>query len=293
MRARVVCSIGSLFFLAFFLYALIPLSVSGKEIQQIVVATGSPYELGLGNALGNAFQKETGCTVRWIKTPTGPGLELGKHGLAHVTMGHNREATAKFFEEGYAVKRADLMYNLTIIVGPKNDPAKIAGMTDLKAAHKKIFRAKAPYLSRGDMGGMHIMELKFWKEMNLNPEGQPWYEVSNKFMLASLFSADAKNQYHMLDSSTWAIHKSKVSNLVVLVEGKKNEYEISLVDPVENPNLNYNFGFAQKFFDFCLGEKGREVISTFGEKEYGQAVYYVYPKPSDAPVKQPMEELVH
>jgi ABC-type tungstate transport system permease subunit len=88
-----------------FFYILIPLSVSGKEIQQIVVATGSPYELGLGDALGNAFQKETGCTVRWIKTPTGPGLELGKHGLAHVTMGHNREATAKVFKEGYTIKK--------------------------------------------------------------------------------------------------------------------------------------------------------------------------------------------
>jgi ABC-type tungstate transport system permease subunit len=36
-----------------------------------------------------------------------------------------------------------LMYNLTIIVGPKEDPARVEGLTDLKGAHRKIGLAKA------------------------------------------------------------------------------------------------------------------------------------------------------
>lgn len=267
-----------LLFLVLSLAVAVSSGYAADQFKQIIVATGSPFELGLVDALAKAFQKETGCTVRCIKTPTGPGLELGGNGLAHVTMGHNREATARFFKDGYAAKRTDLMYNMTVIVGPLNDPAGITGMKDLKQAHKKIFETRASYLSRGDMGGMNIIEKKFWKELNLNPEGQPWYEVSNKFMLDSLMNAAVKGQYHMLDSSTWALHKAKIKNLKALVEGPKNEYEMCLVNPEKHPNLKYNQEYARKFYDFCLGEKGQRIISTFGAKEYGEPVYFIFKK---------------
>jgi ABC-type tungstate transport system permease subunit len=55
------------------------------EYKQIVLATGSPFELGLVQAIAKPFEKETGYTVRVIKTPTEPGLDLGKNGLAHIT----------------------------------------------------------------------------------------------------------------------------------------------------------------------------------------------------------------
>ena len=66
------------------------------QYRQIIVATGSPFELGLVDEPGNSFKKQFGCEVRCIKTPTGPGLELGRQGLTHITMGHHREATQKF-----------------------------------------------------------------------------------------------------------------------------------------------------------------------------------------------------
>jgi len=173
------------------------------------------------------------------------------------------------------------MYTLTVIVGPASDPAHVAGMKDLKQAHKKIFEAQARYLSRGDMGGMNIIEKKFWKELNLNPEARSWYEVSNMIMLDSLLDADAKGQYHLFDSSTRALHKTKIKNLKVLVEGPKNEYEICLVNPEKNPNLTYNREYARKFYDFCLSEKGQEIIATFGAKEYGEPVYFIFKKQAD------------
>lgn len=76
-----------------------------EDYKQIVVATGSPFELGLVQVLAKPFEKETGCVVRVIKTPTEPGLDLGRNGLAHITMGHSHEATAKFVKDGQASKR--------------------------------------------------------------------------------------------------------------------------------------------------------------------------------------------
>ncbi len=248
------------------------------QYKQIIVATGSPFELGLVDALAKVFEKETGCIVRCIKTPTGPGLELGRHGLTHITMGHHPAATKKFAQDGYAAKRTNLMYNLTIIVGPKEDPAKIRGISDLLEAHKRIAAARAKYLSRADGGGMNILEMEIWKKLGLQPEGSDWYLVRRKFMLESLLDADRGLEYHMLDSSTWALHQSKIKSLEVLVKGPKNEYEMCLVSIEKHPNLKYNQVFADQFYEFLIGEKGQQVIGDFGKKEYGEPIYYPFAK---------------
>jgi len=189
-------------------------------------------------------------------------------------MGHEREATARFVKEGYAAKRVDLMHNYTVVVGPANDPGKIEGLTDLKEVQKRIYQAKAPYLSRGDGGGMNILEIRIWKDLNLEPQGQSWYEVSNKFMLVSLLDADKNGQYHMLDSSTWALHKSKVKGLKLLVKGPPNEYEMCLVSTAKHPNLQYNQDLADKFYEFVISNEGQKIIAEFGVKQFGEPIYY-------------------
>ncbi|HSW40499.1 MAG TPA: substrate-binding domain-containing protein [Acidobacteriota bacterium] len=244
------------------------------EYRQIVVATGSPFELGLIDAIADDFQARHGGIVRCIKTPTGPGLDLGRHGMAHITMGHDKDATTRFEEEGNVAKRADLMHNYTIVVGPPDDPANIDGLEDEREAHRRIFNSGAACLSRGDGGGMHMLEMDIWKSLDLNPEGKHWYEVSNRFMLESLLQADRNGQYHMLDSSTWAMHKSAARNLRLLVKGQPNRYEICLVSAERHANLGYNRDLAEKFFAYMTGPEGRKIIAGFGVNEFGEPLYY-------------------
>jgi tungstate transport system substrate-binding protein len=269
--------------LACSLVGLLGFNLTGfsQEYGQIVVATGSPYELGLVDELAKAFRDQYGGIVRCVKTPTGSGLDLGRHGLAHITMGHEKEATEKFVREGYAARRVQLMHNYTVVVGPRKDPAGIAGLTDLNEVHRKIYQAGSPYLSRGDGGGMHILELKIWKDLDLNPREKSWYAESGTFMLDSLLAADRSGSYHMLDSSTWIIHKSGVQNLALLVTGPPNLYEMCLVNPDKHPNLNYNNDLAKLFFDFLAGPEGQKIIARFGRSEYGESLYHpdVIPNP--------------
>jgi ABC-type tungstate transport system permease subunit len=68
--------------------------------------------------------------------------------------------------------------------------------------------------------------------------------------------------------------KAKVAKLKVLVVGPKNEYEISLVNPEKNSNLKYNFEYTEKFCEFCLSERGQQIIGTFGMEEYGEPIYH-------------------
>jgi tungstate transport system substrate-binding protein len=245
-----------------------------QEYRQIVVATGSPYELGLVDELAKAFRAEYGGVVRCIKTPTGPGLDLGRNGLAHITIGHEKEATNKFVQEGHAAKRVKLMHNYTVVVGPLKDPAGIAGLADLKEIHRRIYQTGSPYLTRGDGGGMNILELKIWKELHLDPRKKNWHKESRTFMLESLLTADKAGLYHMLDSSTWTMHKSEVKNLKLLVTGPPNQYEMCLINANKHPNLAYNQDLAEKFFSFVAGPEGRKIIEQFGRLEYGESLYH-------------------
>jgi tungstate transport system substrate-binding protein len=94
LKITVICLLG------FLVLLLGSAPAPAQQYEQIVVATGSPFELGLIDALAKVFEKETGCIVRCIKTPTGPGLELGRHGFTHITMGHHPAATRKFVQDG-------------------------------------------------------------------------------------------------------------------------------------------------------------------------------------------------
>ena len=140
-------------------------------------------------------------------------------------------------------------------------------------AHKRVRAAKAKYLSRADGGGMNILEMEIWKKLGLQPEGSDWYLVRRRPVLESLRCRWGL-EYHLLDSSTWALHQSKIKNLEVLVRGPKNEYEMCLVSVEKHPNLKYNQVFSNQFYDFLIAERGQRLIGDLGKKEYGEPIYY-------------------
>jgi tungstate transport system substrate-binding protein len=63
-----------------------------------------------------------------------------------------------------------------------------------------------------------------------------------------------------------------------MVLGPKNEYEICLINPEKHPNLRYNFEYAEKFYHFCLSERGQNIVAEFGRDQYGESIYFPWPK---------------
>ena len=92
-----------------------------------------------------------------------------------------------------ASKRFDVMYNDFVIVGPKSDPAKIAGSKDVLEALRKIAAAKAPFISRGDRSGTHQAELRYWKAaaIDINAVKGDWYREIGQGMGPALNMASA------------------------------------------------------------------------------------------------------
>src|SRR3954466_2981677 len=134
--------------------ALSTLVSSGGALAQdrtiTVASTTSTEQSGLFGHLLPRFTAATGIAVKVVAVGTGQALDIGRRGDADVVFVHDKVAEEKFLAEGFGVKRFDVMYNDFVVIGPKADPARIAGGKDVAEALQKIATTKASFVSRGD-----------------------------------------------------------------------------------------------------------------------------------------------
>lgn len=239
--------------------------------ETFTLATGSPGELGLLKALATAFAKDTPATMRWVKAGSGAGLDYLKNKAVDVVMVHAPAGEKGAIDEGWAVKRTLIGSNEFYIVGPPDDPAKIAAASSAVDAYRRIAEARAPFVSRGDNSGTHRKEVSIWKDAGIAPAG-PWYVVTGDFMTASLRKADAIGGYFMLDSSTWLVNRNGLPRLAVLYRGDKrlvNTYHALVAPEGATPGRDV----AARFIDFVAGNAGQRIIREYGRDAYGDALY--------------------
>jgi tungstate transport system substrate-binding protein len=79
---------------------------------------------------------------------TGQALATAAHGDADLVLVHDPEAEQKFIAAGDGVDRRQIAWNDFIVVGPRSDPAHIAGDHDAVAALKAIAAAGVPCVAR-------------------------------------------------------------------------------------------------------------------------------------------------
>jgi tungstate transport system substrate-binding protein len=230
-----------------------------------VASTTSTEQSGLFKHLLPIFEKKTGIEVRVVALGTGQSLDMGKRGDADVVFVHARSLEDKFIAEGYGVKRFPVMYNDFVLIGPKSDPAKIAGGKDTLEALRKIKAAAAPFVSRGDKSGTHTAELALWKAAGIDiaKEKGPWYRDTGQGMGPALNSASSMNGYILADRGTWISFKNR-GDLAILVEGDKrlfNQYGVILVNPAKHKHVKK--GQGQAFIDWVISPEGQKAIAAY------------------------------
>jgi tungstate transport system substrate-binding protein len=252
------------------LFALfLALSVFAAAAQEkfiTVSSTTSTEQSGLFKHLLPAFTAKTGIQVRVVAVGTGQALDIGRRGDADVVFVHAKPLEEKFLAEGNGVRRFDVMYNDFVLIGPKSDPAKVAGTKDIVAALKKIKDAQAPFVSRGDKSGTHFAELELWKAAAIDVAGRDkgaWYRDTGQGMGPALNSAAGMNAYILSDRGTWLSFKNR-ADLVVSVEGDQrlfNQYGVMLVNPAKHPQVKKEMG--QAFVDWVISSEGQKAIADF------------------------------
>lgn len=243
----------------------------GTGANQFSLATGSPGELGLVEALAVRFTGKTGTKLLWKKAGSGDSLKALKEKSVDMIMVHAPAAEKQAVAEGWAVKHTLIGSNEFFIVGPPSDPAKISAAKNAADAYQRIAQSKSKFLSRGDNSGTHKKELSIWQKAGVTPSGD-WYIISRDFMTATLKKAEAEKGYFMTDSSTWVAEGKKVPGLKILFKGDKylvNTYHALCQPEVATPGAKW----AALFIDFVASEEGQKIIREFGGDLYGEGLY--------------------
>ena len=264
--------IGTVFAAALAALASLPAAAQPKSI--VVASTTSTEQSGLFGHILPTFTKKTGIQVKVVALGTGQALDVGRRGDADVVFVHDRVAEDKFVADGWGIGRRDVMYNDFVLIGPKADPAKVAGTKDVAAALKRIAEAKAPFVSRGDKSGTHAAELRYFKLAGVDPlQGKgSWYRETGSGMGPALNTASSMNAYILADRGTWLAFRNR-GELGIVVEGDKrlfNPYGVMLVNPARHPHVKVSEGSA--FIEWIVSKEGQDAIASY--KVGGEQLFF-------------------
>ena len=265
-----------LLFLAVFLAGLIlgpsAEAAESKAKDVILSTTTSTQDSGLLDVLVPLFEKQTGYSVKTVSVGTGQALALAAKGDADVALVHAPSLEKKYVADGKLLNRRLVMYNDFVIIGPKDDSAKIKPAKTTLAALKLIEQSKSPFVSRGDNSGTHNLEKTLWKEAGIQPNGD-WYIEAGQAMGTTLGIANERNAYTITDRGTLLALRNRVT-LPILVEGDKvllNIYSVMEVNPANGPRVNTAGGKA--FADFMVSPQAQNAIKSFGVDKFGQPLF--------------------
>lgn len=231
----------------------------------VVASTTSTEQSGLFGHILPLFTQKTGIAVRVVALGTGQALDVGRRGDADVVFVHDRAAEDRFVAEGYGIERRDVMYNDFVLIGPKADPAKIAGTRDIAAGLKRIADTRSVFVSRGDNSGTHAAERRYFKDAGVDPttgKGS-WYRETGSGMGPALNTASSMNAYILADRGTWLAFRNR-GDLAIVVEGDRrlfNPYGVMLVNPAKHPHVRAAEG--RSFIDWLVSAEGQRAIAGY------------------------------
>ncbi len=241
----------------------------------MMATTTSTDNTGLLDYLAPKYKQDTGNTLKWVATGTGKALKMGENCDVDILFVHAPASEKKFVEAGYGLNRKQVMYNDFIIIGPKEDPAKVSGMTPTEAL-TKIKNDKANFFSRGDNSGTNKKEISLWKTaLSSTPDKEAWYIQTGQGMLRTINMSAEKNGYTMTDRGTWIKYvsqKGEESSMKIVVEGDKslfNQYSVITINKDKCSNVNTKA--ATSFTNWIVKDENQKFIADF--KLLGKALF--------------------
>jgi tungstate transport system substrate-binding protein len=243
------------------------------NVKLVIASTTSTQNSGLFDILIPAYEKATryGVSVEIIAVGTGKAIRIAKKGEADMLFVHDPFREEKFVTEGYGVNRRQVMHNDFVILGPKNDPARIKSQKSAVDAFEMIAEKESPFVSRGDDSGTNVKELDLWDDAGISPNGKGWYFEASAKMGDTLLMANQKNAYTLSDRGTFLNYEQKIS-LKILVEGDallKNQYSVIAVNPAKFPEVRYRE--SMDFIAFVTSTEGQGLIA--GYKKHGVSLF--------------------
>ena len=241
-----------------------PSAMAESEFLTIASTTSTDHS-GLYDYLLPIYEKKSGVSFRVVAVGTGQAIRNAMRGDADLLIVHHRISEERFVAEGYGLDREELMYNEFVLIGPREDPAKVSEADSIAEALRRISLSGLTFVSRGDDSGTHKRELELWAkaEVPVQPASGDWYWEAGAGMGPTLNMAAARNAYVLSDGATWAAFGNRQDLVVVYQDDPllHNQYGLIVVNPDRHPHVKGEQ--AQEFAKWLLSEEGQQTIATF------------------------------
>lgn len=241
---------------------------SCKEDKVLSIATTTSLDnSGLLDYIIPTFETTYGIDVQVIAVGTGAALELGKQGEVEILLVHDYEREVQFVTDDYGVKRANIMYNDFILVGPEK-----LEVSSLDKALEKII-LEHQFYSRGDQSGTHSKELSIWNEYGYDPSTfEGFYFETGQGMGSTIQMAELSGYYTLTDRATYL---SMLDGLTLEIAYEnpvelKNQYGVIKI----NPDLyDTTDDYADLFYDWIQSSDTQALIASY--EKYNTKLFYI------------------
>ncbi len=249
------------------LVLLLLLTGCEKDNTLYIATTTSLENSGLLDYIIPVFEEETGFKVNIIAVGTGAALQMGRNGDVDLLLVHAKAQELIFVEEGYGEKRADVMYNDFIFIGPA-----VIEEAPLDKAFQYLLDNELVFYSRGDNSGTHMKELSLWLEFGFDSSTfGSWYQETGQGMGSTIMMANLEGNYTFTDRGTYLSMLDNI-DLVIAYENYFeliNQYGVIKINP-ELHDVNENA--ADAFYNWILSDDTQKLIGNYNK--YGETMFF-------------------
>ena len=236
--------------------------------QQIRVAViGGMVETGFWQTLAKRFEDSSGKRYRIELVAMGPKPLLNEafhQGKADLVTMHASDTIINLVADGYAVDPQPWLKNDQVIVGPKDDPAKIRGCRTAAEAFAKIAASGAPFVVHSSLGAQDVMR-DILDDAKLDMPSDHLTFLFTDHAREVLKIAAEKHAYTLVGRIPFLNGKLPNQGLVLMVRGDpqlRRPYVVATADPRRFPKAHVEG--AKALAAFLRTPETQAWISTYG-----------------------------
>lgn len=222
---------------------------------------------GLWPEIARRFEDETGYSAEVVVTGPRPQLDQAmRAGKVDLLTMHSGDVTTDLVADGYAVNMRPWTRNELCIVGPREDPAGIRGMTNGASALRKIANQKARLVDFQGIGSRELVH-NLWRLAGIEPRGD-WIirdDSVNRWNILQF--ARSNHAYVVVGYIPARTGKMPAEGMEILVKDDplmRRPFIVMEAHPTRFPRANHDG--ARALSDFLLSPNLQTFLLEFGTK---------------------------
>jgi tungstate transport system substrate-binding protein len=249
-------------------------SSAGESRPMVRLAVvNTPYQSGLLAALLPAFEQSSGYRVEvYGGSDVYARAELGK---ADIVISHyGKSPVEEFVTRGKGLWPRPVFSNQLVLVGPREDPAKVRGLSDPFEAMKRIAASGAPFVVAANPGARYIAEVLMAGAGH--PRKGTWYIETELERGQAMQFAAGKGAYTIWGAFPFErFRRRRDTGLEVMVRNTPVFHRVMatvVVNPEKTPGVNAEG--AKALEAYLLSPPAQAAIAAFREEGFDHQTWW-------------------